>query len=359
MSLEIEQVSVTLANKTILSEIDLDIQDGELVTLLGQSGSGKTTLIKTIAGLIPTFHGRMTLDGTVINDLPPQQRRIALVFQDLRLFPHLNVAENLAFPLRMRQLPKSEWQPLIHSLLQDVKLAGFEARTIASLSGGQQQRVAIARALAMAPQLLLLDEPFSGLDAALRQEMQAFIQRIQQQYHLKTLLITHDANEAVTMSSRIALLHQQRIQQFDSPQVLQTQPKNRIVNERFAKGNVVMGQVENQVFTSALFHCPIARPLAGPCVAILSPNRLRLSAPAVSDAGTWTITKLQPYLEYVTCTLTHAQGTVWTVRLSHQEVERQHYVVGQTVGLTFAARDLWVMPASQYKEGDDESYSGL
>ncbi|MDO4679964.1 MAG: ABC transporter ATP-binding protein [Aerococcus sp.] len=359
MSLTIKQLSVTLDHKEILTEINLDISDGEVVSLLGQSGSGKTTLIKTIAGLIESDQGEMLLDGEDLNQKSPQERGIALVFQDLRLFPHLNVKENIAFPMKMAGIPRSEWDAQIQQLLADVKLAGFASRRISSLSGGQQQRVAIARALATKPRLLLLDEPFSGLDETLRLEMHDFIRRIQAQYQLKTLLITHDANEAITLSSRVAFLHDHRLQQFDTPEILMNHPQNAIVNRYFSKGNVIHGEVHDQVFETSLFRRKLTTQTLPDreYVGILSPNALTLSEASNQRESKrdWTVTGVWTYLAYTRIELTHDRGIVWYAHISNQKQMSSHYQIGHQVAIDFATDQLWCLSEQQYQGGSYES----
>jgi putative spermidine/putrescine transport system ATP-binding protein len=205
-SLKINDLNVYIDGKEILHNINLEIQNGEFLSLLGPSGCGKTTLLKTIAGLLQAETGSIFLNDTRIDCFPPHKRGIIMVFQDLRLFPHLSVKDNIAFPLKMAGVNKKLRYAQVEAMLEMVKLPSFAERQITQLSGGQQQRVALARALIAKPKALLLDEPFSSFDEDLRADMNNLVHDLQQQLKTTTLLVTHDKNEAKKLSDRIAVM---------------------------------------------------------------------------------------------------------------------------------------------------------
>ena len=201
--LSIKNLSVELNKNMILDNFSLGINDGEFVSIVGPSGSGKSTLLKTIAGINPVKDGIIELDGRMINDEPAHKRGAVIVFQDMRLFPHMNVNENVTYPLKLKGMSKAERMKTATKLLSDVQLDGLEDRKVNQLSGGQQQRVALARALAAEPKLLLLDEPFSALDENLREDMRQLIASLHQKFHMTTIMVTHDLHEAESMSDRV------------------------------------------------------------------------------------------------------------------------------------------------------------
>ena len=203
---KIENLNVYLEGSCIVKNCSLEIKKGEIFSLLGVSGCGKSTLIKAVLGLIPSYEGKIFLNGKDVSALPPEKRNCTVVFQDLRLFPHLTVGENIAFPLHFQKKSKEKEREIIEELLSLVQLEGFNKRTIESLSGGQKQRVAIARALAQNAELLLLDEPFSSLDPNLRKEMGELLLQLREKRGLSILLVTHDHEEALRLSDRIALM---------------------------------------------------------------------------------------------------------------------------------------------------------
>lgn len=248
MSLRIEQLNVTLQKDEILHEIDLEIKDGEFVSLLGQSGCGKSTLLKSIAGLAPIKSGNIYLDQDSITETAPENRGTVIVFQDLRLFPHMTVEKNIAFAMELKKVPKDVQKQTVKALLEDVQLPGYEHRKIREMSGGQLQRVALARALAANPKVLLLDEPFSGLDEKLRLEMGALVKKLHEERHLTTILVTHDKREALQLSDRIALMSGGDILQYDTPEHIFYRPASRVVAEYFGKANYVRGKVEDHRF---------------------------------------------------------------------------------------------------------------
>ena len=206
VKLTIENLSVKYGNKLILNNFNLDIKAGERVAILGESGYGKTTLLKAVAGIIDIEKGDIKIDDESIINVKAQDREVVILFQDLRLFPHLNVKKNIAFPLEIKKKSKTEIDNQVRDMLSRVKLSGFENRKIRELSGGQMQRVALARALASQPRVLLLDEPFSSLDEKLREEMGELLCEIQEQYKMTTLIVTHSSIEAHKIANRVIKL---------------------------------------------------------------------------------------------------------------------------------------------------------
>lgn len=249
MELRIEHVKVELQKEEIIRDISLEIKRGEFVSLLGVSGCGKTTLLKSIAGLLEIESGSILLEGRPIEHLPPEKRGTVIVFQDLRLFPHMTVEQNIAFSMEIKKKSKKHQQEVVKELLEEVKLSGFEKRRIREMSGGQLQRVALARALAADPAILLLDEPFSGLDERLRMEMGTLVSKLQRERKITTILVTHDKKEALQMSDRIALMDAGEILQYDTPWQIFCQPASRAVAEYFGEANYIEGQVEQEKFT--------------------------------------------------------------------------------------------------------------
>src|SRR5262249_39371706 len=208
----------------VLADLALEVDKGEFVSLLGPSGCGKTTLLRLVAGLLRADRGRVVLDGRDITALPAHRRKVGVVFQNYALFPHLTVAENVAFGPRMQRAPRSEVAASVERFLSMVRLAEYADRSVSSLSGGQQQRVAVARALATRPSLLLLDEPFSALDRKLREEMEIELRHLLRELGITAIFVTHDQDEALVMSDRIAVMSGGRIEQFADPATIYARP---------------------------------------------------------------------------------------------------------------------------------------
>ena len=227
----------------VVKGLDLDIAEGEFVTMLGPSGSGKTTCLMMLAGFETPTNGQIYLDNKVISDIPPHKRGIGMVFQNYALFPHMTVYENLAFPLRVRKIPKDEADKKVDKALSMVSLQGFEARMPMQLSGGQQQRVAVARSLVFDPQLVLMDEPLGALDKNLRESMQYEIKHIHESIGVTVVYVTHDQGEALTMSNRIAVFNDGKVQQLSSPDKLYEEPVNSFVAEFIGENNTFSGEV--------------------------------------------------------------------------------------------------------------------
>ena len=239
--IRLRDLCMAFDDELVLDHINLYINDSEFLTLLGPSGCGKTTTLRIIGGFTTPTSGDVTFDGVRINDVPPHKRPINTVFQKYALFPHLDVFENIAFGLRIAKVPAEEIEERVTEMLGVVSLKGFEHRKITQLSGGQQQRVAIARALVNRPKVLLLDEPLGALDLRLRKDMQNELKRIQQQMGITFIYVTHDQEEALTMSDTVVVMDKGRIQQIGTPEDIYNEPKNAFVADFIGESNILNG----------------------------------------------------------------------------------------------------------------------
>jgi putative spermidine/putrescine transport system ATP-binding protein len=228
----------------VVKNLNLDVAAGEFLTMLGPSGSGKTTCLMMLAGFETATHGEIVLDGQPINNVPPYRRQIGMVFQNYALFPHMTVNENLAFPLEVRRLAKTEIEQRVQRVLDMVQLGRFGSRRPGQLSGGQQQRVAVARALVFEPKLVLMDEPLGALDKQLREQMQYEIKHIHENLGVTVVYVTHDQSEALTMSNRIAVFNDGVIQQLATPADLYERPENAFVAQFIGENNQLTGKVQ-------------------------------------------------------------------------------------------------------------------
>jgi putative spermidine/putrescine transport system ATP-binding protein len=265
------------AGQPTLRDLDLTLDSGTLTALLGPSGTGKTTVMKLIAGLIAPSSGAILLDGQPITSLPPERRGIAMVFQNPLLFPHLTVAGNIAFGLKMRGLSSAKVAPLVSEMLDRVRLTGLGDRRLSQLSGGQQQRAALARALILQPRVLLLDEPLSNLDPSLRDEMRALIRTLQRETRITTLVVTHDQAEAVALADQIALLLDGRLAQHGPPEAFYRRPATLSVAQFFGGVNFIPGRAQGKAFNCALGPLMLSEAaLQGDCILTIRPEALRL-----------------------------------------------------------------------------------
>ncbi|QFT94903.1 Spermidine/putrescine import ATP-binding protein PotA [Roseovarius sp. THAF9] len=228
----------------VVKDLNLSMPKGEFLTMLGPSGSGKTTCLMMLAGFETATHGRILLDGVSINDIPPHKRGIGMVFQNYALFPHMTVAENLSFPLEVRKIGKSDREAKVKRALDMVQMGDFGGRRPAQLSGGQQQRIALARALVFEPELVLMDEPLGALDKQLREHMQFEITKLAHDLGITTVYVTHDQTEALTMSDRVAVFDDGRIQQLAPPDELYESPQNSFVAQFIGENNTLEGTVK-------------------------------------------------------------------------------------------------------------------
>jgi len=245
--IELRQVSRAFGAVVALDRVSLTIAPGEFFALLGPSGSGKTTCLRLIAGFDHPDHGRILLDGEDVTDVPPFERNVNTVFQDYALFPHMSVAENVAYGLRVRRVGASERRKRALEMLELVRLGDFGDRRPNQLSGGQKQRVALARALINQPKVLLLDEPLGALDLKLREEMQAELKGLQQRLGITFVFVTHDQGEALSMADRVAVFSQGRIEQLDTPRALYARPRTAFVASFVGSANVVAGALAQRL----------------------------------------------------------------------------------------------------------------
>jgi ABC-type Fe3+/spermidine/putrescine transport system ATPase subunit len=330
-----------------LDHLDLAVESGSLTTLLGPSGCGKTTTMKLIAGLLTPDSGDIRLDGRSIRDLPPERRGVAMVFQNPLLFPHLTVAENIGFGLKMRGLSTEKIARQVDAILARVQLADLGHRRPVALSGGQQQRAALARALILKPDVLLLDEPLSNLDAGLRDEMRTLIRTLQRETGITTLVVTHDQAEAVALSDHIALLLNGRLAQHGRPQEFYRRPATEAVARFFGGVNFVSGKSQGGTFHSTLG--PLTLPeglLEGDHLLTLRPEALRLSTgPNARHARVETVTFL---------------GTQTRVELSVSGTSLQALTTPDQAALLLPGTDidislppdaLWLVPAAKTRTG--------
>ena len=256
--IELKDIFVSFDGEQVLDGLNLDIRDKEFITLLGPSGCGKTTTLRIIAGFLEPDAGEIVFEGKRINGVPAYKRQVNTIFQRYALFPHLNVYENIAFGLRVKKLKEKEIKETVTEMLSLVNLEGFEKRSVSTLSGGQQQRVAIARAIANKPKVLLLDEPLAALDLKLRKDMQKELRRIQRQLGITFIFVTHDQEEALTMSDRVVVMDKGKIQQIGTPQDIYNEPKNAFVADFIGESNILDGVMHNDFsaeFSGHLFEC--------------------------------------------------------------------------------------------------------
>ena len=239
--IDLKNISVTFGNNQVLKNLNLYIRDKEFITFLGPSGCGKTTTLRIIAGFIEPDEGEVIFEDKKMNGVPPHKRQVNTVFQRYALFPHLNVYENVAFGLRIRKVPEKQIKETVEEMLALVNLTGFNKRNINSLSGGQQQRVAIARALAVKPRVLLLDEPLGALDLKLRKDMQVELKKIQQRLGITFIYVTHDQEEALSMSDTVVVMDGGVIQQIGTPLDIYNEPKNAFVADFIGESNILDG----------------------------------------------------------------------------------------------------------------------
>jgi putative spermidine/putrescine transport system ATP-binding protein len=282
--LELDRVAKQFGPQTVVDDFSLTVGKGEFVSFLGPSGCGKTTTLQMIAGFLDPSRGAIRLEGSDLTIVQPAKRGLGIVFQSYALFPHMTAAENVAFGLEMRRVPRAERTERVRSALAMVGLAGYEERFPRRMSGGQQQRVALARALVIRPSVLLLDEPLSNLDAKLREDMQIELRQIQRNVGTTTILVTHDQNEAMSLSDRIVVMNQGRIEQIGTPQETYERPASAFVSQFLGKTNDFAATIDRTATPARVvagsWSAPAPAGLAGPVTVSIRPERI-----GFGDAG--------------------------------------------------------------------------
>jgi spermidine/putrescine transport system ATP-binding protein len=273
--LEVRNVAKRFGSTDVLKSISLHILSGEFLTLLGESGSGKTTLLRLIAGFEPPTAGEIWMSGERLDLLPPYRRRVNTVFQNYALFPHLSAGDNVAYGLRVKHTPSGEVRDRVDEALRMVKMQDLAGYRPAKLSGGQQQRIALARALVNRPQLLLLDEPLSALDANLRKQMQSELKSLQREIGITFLFVTHDQEEAMALSDRVALLRAGGLEQVASPREIYAHPATAYTAQFIGQTNLLRGEIRGRIATCGALHWPLDE-TEGPAIFSLRPEAIRM-----------------------------------------------------------------------------------
>ena len=274
--ISLRQISKSYGSFRALDAVDLEIAAGEFMTLLGPSGSGKTTLLNVIAGFVRPDRGHVSVAGEEITRMPPHKRDLAMVFQNYALFPHMSVAENVAYPLRMRRVGRAEIDSKVAAALDLVRLGHTADRRPEQLSGGQKQRIALARAVSFEPRILLMDEPLSALDKKLREEMQLEIRALHDRLGITTVYVTHDQREALTMSDRVAVINEGRIVQLDGPRELYEQPRSLFVADFIGESTHIHLTRDGDALTLGGQPLALDAPGPGDAVLVVRPEKLRL-----------------------------------------------------------------------------------
>ncbi len=347
MRIEAKQLTKRFGQQEVVGRASFVIEEGEMFTLLGPSGCGKTTLLRLIAGFYAADEGEISFDGRRVNDVPPHERGIGMVFQNYALWPHMKVNENVGYGLKLRKLPSAEIAQRVQGALEKVRLGGLGDRYPGQLSGGQQQRVALARALVLNPKILLLDEPLSNLDAKIRIQVRAEIRKLQKELGITAVYVTHDQEEALTLSDRIAVFNQGRVIQIGAPKELYERPNNRFVADFIGINNLIEGTVSSidsagdmvaQTALGAIRARPNGQLKAGDrCVICVRPEIITIdgAAPADNSARGAIV-----FAAYMGNTLRYdvelGQGVVFKADVRDPWHHRQ-FPAGTTVGLGFPA----------------------
>ena len=353
--IELKNITMSFENEKVLDAINLNIRDKEFITLLGPSGCGKTTTLRIIAGFLSPEEGDILFSGEKINSVPSYKRQVNTIFQRYALFPHLNVFENVAFGLRIKKLPENEIKEKVEEMLKLVNLSGMEKRKIHNLSGGQQQRVAIARAIANNPRVLLLDEPLAALDLKLRKDMQNELKKIQQQLGITFVFVTHDQEEALSMSDRVVVMDNGKIQQIGTPKDIYNEPNNAFVADFIGESNILDGIMKKDYlaeFSGQTFPCLDAGFAENEKVdVVVRPEDVDI-VPIDKGMLTGTVTSVT-FLGVHYEIIVDIGGFKWMIQTTDE------HKVDERVGLFIEPDAIHIMKKSEYsgKYGDYSSYS--
>ena len=355
--IDLKNVTVSYGDNTVLENLNLYINEKEFITLLGPSGCGKTTTLRAIAGFVKPDSGDIIFEGERINDLPPHKRRVNTIFQRYALFSHLNVYENIAFGPQLQKKPKDEVRQIVADMLGLVNLKGFEKRPINSLSGGQQQRVAIARALANKPHVLLLDEPLGALDLKLRKDMQRELKNIQQELGITFIYVTHDQEEALSMSDTVVVMDKGKIQQIGTPEDIYNEPVNAFVADFIGESNIVdaiMLSDYEVTFGGVRFKCLDSGFDKNEFVeAVVRPEDIVITEPGAQASLTGKVTSVTfkgVHFEI----LVDVNGFIWMIQTTRDDIK-----VDDTIGMYIEPDAIHIMKRSEYSGefGDYSSFS--
>ena len=355
MIIDLKNISVSFDGQPILKDLNLYIRDGEFITLLGPSGCGKTTTLRIIAGFLEPDSGEVIFEGKAINGVPAYKRQVNTIFQRYALFPHLNVYENIAFGLKQQKKSKQEIRSTVEEMLALVNLKGFEKRNINSLSGGQQQRVAIARALAVKPRVLLLDEPLGALDLKLRKDMQVELKNIQKRLGITFIYVTHDQEEALSMSDTIVVMNAGEIQQIGTPTDIYNEPKNAFVADFIVESTIVDGIMHSDFsveFQGIKFQC-VDKGFGKdePVDVVVRPEDVDIVAPedGMLKGIVTSVTFKGVHYEIIV----DIDGFKWMVQTT------EYSAVGDKIGISVKPDEIQVMKKSEYSGlyGDYSSFS--
>jgi len=349
--IELKDIVKTFGNQTVLNHVDLYIRQNEFVTLLGPSGCGKTTTLRIIGGFEQPTSGDLLFNGESLLKTPPHKRQLNTVFQKYALFPNMNVAENIAFGLKIKKVDRRTIAEETRAMLKLVNLEGFEKRDVSSLSGGQQQRVAIARALVNKPQVLLLDEPLGALDLKLRKEMQIELKKMQQALGITFVYVTHDQEEALTMSDTIAVMNDGKILQIGTPEEIYNEPKNAFVANFIGESNIICGIMRDDYkvsFANGDFECIDKGFIQNENVdVVIRPEDIRITTP---ENGA-----LEGEVKHVTFKGVHYEMRVDTGSFTWKVQSTVQSPVGSTVGITIEPELIHVMTQTPDKALEAQS----
>lgn len=351
--IDLKDITVKYGDNVILDKLNLSINKKEFITLLGPSGCGKTTTLRCLAGFVEPNGGDIVFEGKVINDIPPHKRKVNTIFQRYALFSHMNVFENVAFGPEIQKMSKSEIRKTVAEMLELVNLKGFEKRQISSLSGGQQQRVAIARALANRPHVLLLDEPLGALDLKLRKDMQKELKAIQKRLGITFIYVTHDQEEALSMSDRVVVMDKGKIQQIGTPEDIYNEPVNAFVADFIGESNIVDAVMIKDYYvriSGVVFDCLDKGFEPNEKVeAVIRPEDIKIHELGTKDTLPGKVTDVVfkgTFFE----TFVDVGGFIWLVQTT------EYHNVGETIGMYIDADSIHVMKRSEYS-GEFGDYS--
>lgn len=351
--IDLKDITVKYGDNVILDKLNLSINKKEFITLLGPSGCGKTTTLRCIAGFVDPNGGDIVFEGKVINDIPPHKRKVNTIFQRYALFSHMNVFENVAFGPEIQKMSNPEIRKTVAEMLELVNLKGFEKRSVGSLSGGQQQRVAIARALANRPHVLLLDEPLGALDLKLRKDMQKELKAIQKRLGITFIYVTHDQEEALSMSDRVVVMDKGKIQQIGTPEDIYNEPVNAFVADFIGESNIVDAVMIKDYYvriSGVVFDCLDKGFEPNEKVeAVIRPEDIKIHELGTKDTLPGKVTDVVFKGTFYE-TFVDVGGFIWLVQTT------EYHEIGETIGMYIDADSIHVMKRSEYS-GEFGDYS--